>query len=61
MSDSPSPVNARTDSGSTVCGLGPGGSPADEDLHLGWECAHPSLQIEAWLDEARAQPLQAVY
>lgn len=33
--------------------------PADEeDLALGWECANPALQIEAWGREAAAQPLQ---
>lgn len=27
----------------------------DEEIPLGWECANPALQIEAWgTDEARA-------
>ena len=30
----------------------------EEDLALGWECANPALQIEAWGAEAAAQPLQ---
>ena len=30
----------------------------EEDLALGWECANPALQIEAWAAEAAAQPLQ---
>ena len=30
----------------------------EEDLALGWECANPALQIEAWSTEAAAQPLQ---
>ena len=30
----------------------------EEDFALGWECANPALQIEAWGAEAAAQPLQ---
>lgn len=32
-------------------------APADEDEQvLGWECAHPALQIERWLQDLEAGP-----
>lgn len=30
----------------------------EEDLALGWECANPVLQIDAWAADVDAQPLQ---
>ena len=29
-------------------------APAEDDFALGFECAYPSLQIERWMQEARA-------
>jgi len=29
-------------------------APSDDDFALGFECAYPSLQIERWMQEARA-------
>lgn len=31
------------------------GTPDDDDVALGWECANPALQIDSWRDEA-AEP-----
>lgn len=28
------------------------GTPDDDDVALGWECANPALQIDSWRDEA---------
>ena len=34
--------------------------PADDDLALGLECAHPVLQIERWLPDTTTQELSAL-
>jgi len=57
-----SPPNTAAQSSTSSRGVaaGPGAPFAqdEEDLALGWECANPALQIEAWGAEAAAQPLQ---
>jgi hypothetical protein len=32
----------------------------DDDFALGWECANPALQIDAWDGERVSQPLQSL-
>jgi hypothetical protein len=33
----------------------------DEELAIGWECANPCLQIEAWREEAGVETPLAAY
>jgi hypothetical protein len=33
----------------------------DEDIAIGWECANPCLQIEAWNEEAAGETPLAAY